>query len=82
VSLAETRASIVADGTKMTSGMALINPNWGTFSPALLAAMAAGGVASPMIKVESSNLPVFNFSFMKLINISFFSNSGAALQSL
>ncbi|KAJ6907616.1 NADH dehydrogenase component NdhF [Populus alba x Populus x berolinensis] len=52
VSLAETRASIVADGTKMTSGMALINPNCGTFSPALLAAMAAGGVDSPMIKVH------------------------------
>lgn len=49
--LAEIRASTVTEGTKMTSGMALIMFIWGTFAAAFFAAMAAGGVAIPVITV-------------------------------
>lgn len=46
--LTEISASTVADGTKITSGMDLINLSWGTLSPALFATIAAGGVMIPV----------------------------------
>lgn len=80
--LTETRAMMVADGTKMTSGMVLISFSWGTLSPALLAAMAAGGVIIPVMSVESSNLLRFTFFFMNSMNTFFFSDSFASFHSL
>jgi hypothetical protein len=70
--LTETRASTVAVGTKRTSGMALIAFSWGTFSPALLATMAAGGVTIPAISTMSSTLLRLTVSFIKLMSTLFF----------
>lgn len=67
-SLTEMRASTVAEGTKMTSGMDLIKLSWGKLSPALLATIAAGGVTSPVKRVELSNLFRLTLFFMKSLN--------------
>lgn len=79
--LAETRASTVMEGTKITSGSALINLSWGTLSPALLAAIAAGGVTSPVMRVKSSNLLIFTLFIMNSIIISFLLDSSALSQA-
>lgn len=68
----------MADGTKITSGMALIILSCGKLSPALFAAIAAGGVASPVMRVESSNLLRLILSFKNSVNIFFLSGSVAS----
>lgn len=81
-SFTEIRASTVADGTKTTSGIALINFSWGTVSPARLATIAAGGVTSPVMMVESSNLLRFSLFCINSMNSLFLFESSAELHSL
>lgn len=69
--LTEKRAKTVANGTKKTSGTALIILSCGTFSPALLAAMAIGGVTTPVSMVVSSILFSFTSSTMNFTNACF-----------
>lgn len=69
----EMSASTVADGTKRTSGMFLIMFSWGTFSPAFLAAMAAGGISIPANMVVLSARLSFTFFSINSINSLFLS---------
>lgn len=68
ISLTKKIANNVTVGTKTTSGTTLIISNWGTFSAAFLAAMAATGVITPVTMVESSRLQRSTLFFMKWIN--------------
>lgn len=62
----------------MTSGTTLIMLSCGKLSPARFAAMAAGGVTSPVMRVESSNLLRLTLVFMKSMNSFFFSDASFA----